>query len=119
MTFIQLLERVSFVVESIGCLIMLLGFGIALIKFLKIQGNFLAKGISFQPMQTVRLELGTYLLLGLEFMVVGDIIGTVLKPGLNELTSLVVIVMIRTAISYFLGHELETVSLKDTEKEKS
>ncbi len=116
MMFVETLEHVSFFVESTGCLVMSVGFGIALVKFLKAQADFLLKGISFKPMQLIRLELGTYLLLGLEFMIVGDIIGTVLKPGLNELVYLVVIAVIRTMIGYFLGKELESVSKEAKEK---
>ena len=116
MSFIQILEYISFGVDSTGCLVMLLGFCIALVKFLRAQVEFLSKGISFKPMQLVRLELGTYLLLGLEFMIVGDIIGTVLKPNLDELIYLVMIVIIRTMIGYFLGKELESVSVKVPEK---
>lgn len=116
MSFIQTLEHISFVVESIGCFVMLLGFCISFIKFLKAQTKFISKGTPFKSMQLIRLDLGAYLLLGLEFMIVGDIIGTILRPNFNELTYLVVIVIIRTMIGYFLGKELENVSTEALEK---
>ena len=61
-----------------------------------------------QGIWSIRCFLGNYILLGLEFMIVSDIIHSFLKPELESLTALGVLVVIRTAISYFLGKELET-----------
>jgi uncharacterized membrane protein len=53
--------------------------------------------------------LGNYILIGLEFMIVSDIIHSFLKPDMESLYLLGAIVVIRTAISFFLGKELEAV----------
>ena len=55
----------------------------------------------------IRYELGIYLLLGLEFLVAADILETVFKPTLEQLTILGGIVVIRTGLNYFLNKELE------------
>ena len=53
--------------------------------------------------------LGRYILLGLELMIVSDLIHSFLKPDLESLYVLTLVVIIRTAVSFFLGKELEAV----------
>ncbi len=54
----------------------------------------------------VRLTLGTYILIGLEFMVGQDIIETVLHTNLQQLYLLGLIVVIRTILDFFLSREM-------------
>jgi len=60
-----------------------------------------------EGLHQIRGWLGRYILLGLEFMVVSDVIHSFLSPDINSLLKLALIVVIRTAISFFLGRELE------------
>lgn len=57
----------------------------------------------------VRLFLGYAILLGLELIIVSDLVHSILKPDLSSLYALGLTVIIRTVISYFLGKELEGV----------
>ena len=50
---------------------------------------------------------GMWLLLGLEFELAADIIGSVLSPSWQELGQLGAIAVIRTFLNYFLEHDLE------------
>jgi len=59
-----------------------------------------------QNREAIRHGLGSYLLLGLEFLISADIIETVRNPGLEEVAVLGAIVAIRTVISFFLNREL-------------
>lgn len=55
-----------------------------------------------------RRNLGRGILLGLEFLVIGDIIGTVaVEPSFHNLGVLAVIVLIRTFLSFSLEVEIE------------
>jgi uncharacterized membrane protein len=54
----------------------------------------------------LRHQFGSYLLLGLEFLIAADIIYTVTHPRLEEVALLGSIVVIRTVISYFLDREI-------------
>jgi len=55
-----------------------------------------------------RRQLGRSILLGLEFLVAADIIATVaIKPSLESVFILGLIVIIRTFLSFSLGIELE------------
>ena len=54
----------------------------------------------------LRHRFGSYLLLGLEFLIAADIILTITHPNLEEIAILASIVGIRTIISYFLDKEM-------------
>ncbi|MDR3551389.1 MAG: DUF1622 domain-containing protein [Candidatus Babeliales bacterium] len=58
----------------------------------------------------IRLQFGHSVTLGLEFMVAGDIIGSLVKPNYYNLGLLAIIVLIRTVLSYFLNQELEALT---------
>ncbi|MEM0895573.1 MAG: DUF1622 domain-containing protein [Verrucomicrobiota bacterium] len=62
-----------------------------------------------------RLFLGSYILLGLELMIVSDLVHSFLHPNLESLYVLGLVVLIRTAISFFLGKELEAVRDEEAE----
>jgi uncharacterized membrane protein len=55
----------------------------------------------------IRLQFGDCVILGLEFMVGADIIGSLVAPDYYNLGMLAIIVIIRTILSYFLSQELE------------
>lgn len=55
----------------------------------------------------LRCVLGGYLLLGLEFLIVSDIIHSVLRRALADLAELGALVAIRTVIAFFLNHEMQ------------
>lgn len=55
----------------------------------------------------IRHHLGTYILMGLEFLIAADLIRTLIRPTLQELAVLGSIVAIRTVISYFLNREMQ------------
>ena len=69
---------------------------------------YLTKGL--YSLMSIRLEFGDTVLLGLEFMVGGDIVGSLVAPDYYNLGLLAVIVLIRTVLSYFLTKELRALS---------
>ncbi len=58
----------------------------------------------------VRLQFGNSVILGLEFMVGADIIGSLIDPDYYSLGLLAIIVIVRTILSYFLSRELEALT---------
>ena len=56
-----------------------------------------------------RIELGRYILAGLELLIVSDIIHTALSLRLADLVFLGLLVLIRSLISFFLDRELGEV----------
>ena len=55
----------------------------------------------------IRLHLGTYLALGLDFQLGANILATAVTPTFEEVQLLAAIVVIRTVLNYFLSKELE------------
>ena len=55
----------------------------------------------------IRLYLGRYLVLGLEFQLGADILSTAVAPTLDDVILLGAIATIRTVLNYFLSQELE------------
>jgi len=58
----------------------------------------------------IRLQFGDSVILGLEFMVGADIIGSLVAPDYYNLGMLAIIVIIRTILSYFLSKELKALN---------
>ena len=99
----HVMELVSDTVDGVGVLIMVLGATIASLRFLR------SKGAGFEAAyRGYRQDLGRGILLGLEFLVAGDIIRTVaVAPTLENVAVLGLIVVIRTFLSMSLQLELE------------
>jgi uncharacterized membrane protein len=92
------------VVEFTGVFVLLLGALIATMAF----ARRLVRRVSLQDAyHALRADLGRAILLGLEFLVIADIIGTVaIEPTLQNLGVLAVIVAIRTLLSFALELEV-------------
>lgn len=89
-------------VESAGALIIFLG---ALLAF----GRFVYAGVTNRDAQEfvqVRLGLGRFLTLGLEFQLASDVLRTAIAPSFREIGQLAAIAAIRTALNYFLAREI-------------
>ncbi|MCR9069337.1 MAG: DUF1622 domain-containing protein [Rhodobacteraceae bacterium] len=56
-----------------------------------------------------RVELGRYILSGLELFIVSDIIHAAVSLALGDLLFLALLVAIRSAISYFLDREISEI----------
>lgn len=64
----------------------------------------------------IRWQLGESIILGLEFMVGADIIGSLVKPDYYNLGMLAIVVAVRTVLSYFLNQELASLTPHQQEK---
>lgn len=60
----------------------------------------------------IRLEFGDSVILGLEFMVGADIVGSMVSPDYYNLGLLAILVLVRTILSYFLNLELIALTPK-------
>lgn len=99
----ELMELIGRIVDAIGVLVIVIGAAVASIHFL----------VHRQPRpgaryRNYRLDLGRAILLGLEFLIAGDIIRTVVvAPTLENVVILALIVVIRTFLSMALQLEVE------------
>ena len=57
--------------------------------------------------EDIRLTLGRWLALALEFELAADILRTAIAPTWNEIGQLAAIIVLRTALNYFLQREID------------
>jgi uncharacterized membrane protein len=98
------------VVEFTGLMIEGAGVGVIVMGMLMALGRFAWFGLrgGEKVYQRFRQDLGRGILLGLEFLVAGDIIRTVaVDPTMENVQVLAVIVLVRTFLSVSLQVELE------------
>jgi uncharacterized membrane protein len=102
---ITAVDYLRLVVEAIGAAVV--GFGVlaTAVRFL-----LTLVGIKNYSNTEIRLFLGRYLALGLEFQIGADILSTAVAPTLDDVVLLGAIVVIRTVLNYFLSKELERES---------
>jgi uncharacterized membrane protein len=89
------------VVEAIGAAVV--GFGVLATTFRYVLSLV---GVREYTYNEIRLYLGRYLVLGLEFQLGADILATAVAPTLDEVILLGAIATIRTVLNYFLSQEL-------------
>lgn len=87
-------------VEAAGAVVIFAGAVVGFLRFLGALRSRRAE--AFVP---VRLDLGRYLALGLEFQLGADILRTAIAPTFTEIGKLAAVAAIRTALNYFLGRE--------------
>ena len=90
-------------VEAAGALIIFVGAAIAFVRFV---GEVVSRRRHGEFVR-VRLGLGRYLALGLEFQLASDILSTAVAPTFEEIGKLAAIAAIRTVLNYFLRTEIE------------
>ena len=65
--------------------------------------------------EPVRLRLGKWLALGLEFALAADIVRTAVAPSWDEIGKLAAIMALRTALNYFLEREFDQAARTEPE----
>ena len=91
------------IVEACGAAVIILGAVWAFARFAWV-GLTQRTTAAFVP---VRLTLGRFLALGLEFQLASDVLRTAVAPSWEELGKLAAVAAIRTALNYFLEKEIE------------
>jgi uncharacterized membrane protein len=97
-------------VELIGAAVVVLGVAVAAVIFVLSETR-----LRPIPYEHVRLVLGRFLALGIEFQLAADILKTAVSPTFEDLGQLGAIVAIRTVLNYFLAKEIERA--EEMEKE--
>ena len=67
---------------------------------------FVRRGAPPQQKNEVRLTLGRWLAVALEFELAADILNTAVTPSWNDIEKLAAIATLRTALNYFLEREI-------------
>ncbi|MFI9639718.1 DUF1622 domain-containing protein [Micromonospora sp. NPDC051925] len=90
------------VVETLGATIIFVGALWAALRFV-VEGLRHRSAAGFTP---IRLSLGRFLTLGLEFQLAADILRTAVSPTFAQLGQLAAIAAIRTALNIVLSREI-------------
>ena len=110
------LNTLATIISVISLLIVTYGVLVCFIAFLR---NEIKRfnGTYTVNIRQLRADFGTYLLLGLEFLIASDILKTVVDPTLDELAILGGVVVVRTVLSVFLNKEIKELAENDSAKE--
>ncbi len=103
-------------IEAAGALIIFAGAVWAFFRFVTtgLRGRSL-----ITEFNKIRLSLGRFLVLGLEFQLAGDVLRTAVAPSFTEIGQLAAIAAIRTALNFFLTREIaqERAEIEHDQKE--
>lgn len=103
------LEGLAICIDLIGVVLILFGFFVSLIRLIGGLRHGVGLTRNLGNLSAARTILGTYILTGLEFMIASDIVHTVITRELTDLIFVGLLVLIRTAISFFLGREIHEI----------
>ncbi|MEV0724614.1 DUF1622 domain-containing protein [Micromonospora purpureochromogenes] len=96
-------DRIAVVlVEIAGAVVIFVGALWASLRFV-VEGLRHRSAAVFTP---IRLSLGRFLTLGLEFQLAADILRTAVSPTFDQIGQLAAIATIRTALNFFLRREI-------------
>ena len=104
-------EYIIFALNTFSVVILLFGVGKAMIDLFRNEFSHTDRMVVSKKNNYVKMYLGSYVLLSLEVLIASDIIETILNPSIEDILILAGIVVIRTAISYFLGKEIESTEI--------
>lgn len=90
------------IVESAGAVVIFAGAAIALVRF-AYRAVLLRRADAFVA---IRLDLGRFLALGLEFQLASDLLRTAVAPSFEEIGKLAAVAAIRTGLNFFLAREI-------------
>lgn len=105
----RIIDHVVLAIAAFGGLVIAWGIVLTAIRVIGFEASSLVQGASCRKRESLRHQLGSHLLLGLEFMVAADVIATIRDPSLEEIGVLAGIVVIRTVIAHFLDRELADI----------
>lgn len=103
-SFLDVVSLTGYVIEALGVVIIVLGIGSATLRYVR-------RALSSQSQDgyhQFRCDMGRGMLVGLEFLVAGDIIRTVVViDSITDVLSLGLVVMIRTVLVFTIHLEVE------------
>ena len=105
-----ILQTLSDIISYISIAIICYGALIGLYKFISNELGRFSGSFTLAKTVNIKIEVGYYLLLGLEFLIASDIIDTILNPSFEDLGILGGTVLIRTGLSFFLNKEIESIA---------
>ena len=104
LTFLNILATI---IGVISLLIVTYGVFVGFIAFLRNEFKRINGTYTINNVRQLRADFGSYLLLGLEFLIASDILKTVVDPT---------VVIVRTVLSVFLNKEIKELAEEENSK---
>lgn len=104
----RVLEIIVWLLHGFTILVLLWGTTLAAKDFFICRFRSTIDEPRLEQMTRIKNNLGGYVLLGLEILIIADIVDSIAKPTFQDLARLAAIVAIRTVISYFLHKEIKS-----------
>lgn len=101
---------IQHVVSTIGILIIITGVFFCLCQYLYSIFTGQLSASAGASINAIRLNLGRVLILGLEFIVAADLIGTTTTPDYYAVGLLAIIVLVRTVLTFSINREIMSLS---------
>ncbi|MGY3777858.1 DUF1622 domain-containing protein [Isobaculum melis] len=103
----NILQLLIDVLDYLSIAVIVWGVFLAVVAFIKSEISAANRKDAVHTNNEIKNRLGSYILFGLEILIAADIIETILNPTFDDIIMLASIVVIRTAISFFLTKEIE------------
>ncbi|MCX5613387.1 DUF1622 domain-containing protein [Streptomyces sp. NBC_00047] len=112
----ELIGGLVHIIEAAGTLIIFAG---AVWAFTRFATTGLRRRSLIGEFNKIRLSLGRFLVLGLEFQLAGDVLRMAVAPSFTEIGQLAAIAAIRTILNFFLTREIaqERAEIERDQKE--
>ena len=111
------LNTLATIISVISLLIVTYGVLVGFVAFLRNEIKRFNGTYTINNIRQLRADFGSYLLLGLEFLIASDILKTVVDPTLDELAILGGVVVVRTVLSVFLNKEIKELAEDNSAKD--
>lgn len=108
---VPVFKIIATVINIIGVVILIFGFLKELIKYLMTEFKEGVLSTPITEIQKIRCQLGIYILLALDFLIASDIILSIVELSMQELYKLSITIVLRIAMGYFLGKEIDDLHL--------
>jgi len=102
-------EFIAEIINIIGVSILVFGFVKEVIKYFFVEFKNGIAETPIVPIQKIRCQIGIYILLALDFLIISDIIMSIVELNFDELIILASTIGLRIAMGYFLGKEIEEI----------
>jgi len=119
--FILLTQYFSIALGAIGAGIIVAGGISAFVRFLIgiFEKHSPQENVPKRHIDPVRVQFGRYINFGLEFLVAKDVVETIFLHSWEDLGQLLLLVIIRTIVSYFLGFEVDKIEARKKSRKKT
>ena len=113
--FKQLTFYLAYAIEAAAALVIAAAAAVAIVgagRVLLARTRIPVEAAQAPGQEQVRHDLGRWLALALEFELAADILRTAVAPTWNEIGQLAAIIVLRTALNFFLRKEIEKAAIQ-------